>query len=202
MNNLQVLCAVYGPRECRFRSRANEEAAIVVCQYSQTTFSIPDRRNRPRGDRRGNAYSRLLERAFESVIFVNHYARSQIDMFFEVIEADGSNLAACVNVGSLALADAGITMKGLAASAECGSVDGVACADMSSREQNELVPRITVATISGNEETILVDMKNLIHQNHLPALLKMGISACAQIHACLETAVFNHVKAAHRIGDE
>ena len=140
-------------------------------------------------------------------------------------QADGSNLAACVNVGSLALADAGITMKGLAASAECGSVDGVACADMSSREQNELVPRITMATISafqrfymwlklkiqlfyhikiigGNEETILVDMKNLIHRNHLPALLKMGISACAQIHACLETAVFNHVKAAHRIGDE
>jgi exosome complex component RRP41 len=82
----QVLCAVYGPRECTYRSRANEEAAIVVCQYSQATFSVPDRRNRPRGDRRGNANSRLLERAFESAILVNLYPRSQIDIFIEVIE--------------------------------------------------------------------------------------------------------------------
>ena len=48
---------------------------------------MPDRRNRPRGDRRGNTNSRLLERAFEAVIFVNLYPRSQIDIFFEVIEA-------------------------------------------------------------------------------------------------------------------
>lgn len=82
-----MLCAVYGPHECRFRSRVKEETAIVVCQYSQATFSVPDRRNRPRGDRRSNAYSHLLERAFESVIFTSLYPRSQIDIFFEILEA-------------------------------------------------------------------------------------------------------------------
>uniref|UniRef100_A0A915M4K5 Putative exosome complex component RRP41 n=2 Tax=Meloidogyne TaxID=189290 RepID=A0A915M4K5_MELJA len=192
----KVLCAVYGPREGRIKSRIQEESAIVVCQYSQSTFSVPDRRNRPRGDRRGNTNSRLLERAFEAVIFVNLYPRSQIDIFFE---ADGGNLAACVNAGSLALADAGIPMRGLASAVECGCVDGVSCTDTSSREQSELIPRITIATVGGREEIILISLKNLVHRSHLTEFLKSAIDACAQIHSCLETAVFENVKTAHRL---
>uniref|UniRef100_A0A915LU78 Putative exosome complex component RRP41 n=1 Tax=Meloidogyne javanica TaxID=6303 RepID=A0A915LU78_MELJA len=192
----KVLCAVYGPREGRIKSRIQEESAIVVCQYSQSTFSVPDRRNRPRGDRRGNTNSRLLERAFEAVVFVNLYPRSQIDIFFE---ADGGNLAACVNAGSLALADAGIPMRGLASAVECGCVDGVSCTDTSSREQSELIPRITIATVGGREEIILISLKNLVHRSHLTEFLKSAIDACAQIHSCLETAVFEDVKTAHRL---
>ncbi|CAK5081793.1 unnamed protein product [Meloidogyne enterolobii] len=194
--NKEVLCAVYGPREGRMKSRIQEESAIVVCQYSQSTFSVPDRRNRPRGDRRGNTNSRLLERAFEAVIFVNLYPRSQIDIFFE---ADGGNLAACVNAGSLALADAGIPMRGLPSAVECGCVDGVSCTDTSSREQSELIPRITIATVGGREEIILISLKNLVHKSHLTEFLKSAIDACAQIHSCLEAAVFESVKTAHRL---
>lgn len=51
-----------------------------------TTFSVPDRRNRPRGDRRSNKFSRLIERAFETVILTESYPRSQIDIFCEVLE--------------------------------------------------------------------------------------------------------------------
>lgn len=51
-----------------------------------TTFSAPDRRNRPRGDRRSNKFSRLIERAFEMVILTELYPRSQIDIFCEVLE--------------------------------------------------------------------------------------------------------------------
>jgi exosome complex component RRP41 len=65
-----------------------------------------------------------------------------------IIKADGGNLSTCVNAATLALSDAGIPMKGLVAASECGSVDGVACADISSREHNEMVPRVTLATVS------------------------------------------------------
>jgi ribonuclease PH len=59
---------------------------------------------------------------------------------------------------------------------------------------------LIIANFSGGkEEIILVEMKNLLHRNHLNELLKMGIDACAQIHACIETAVFQNVKAAHRL---
>jgi len=137
-----------------------------------------------------------------STIICTLYPRSQIDIFCEVLEADGGILAACVNAASLALTDAGIPMHGLVAAVECGSSDGVPCADMSSREYNEVVPRITIATIGGKDKIVLVDMKNIVHKNHMPDLLKMGIDSCTKVHACLETAVLNHVREAHKIDPE
>jgi hypothetical protein len=38
-------------------------------------------------------------------------------------------------------------MRGLASAIECGCVDGVPCADTNSREQSELIPRVTIATV-------------------------------------------------------
>jgi len=197
----KVLCAVYGPQECRFRSRMNEEQCLVNCQYSQATFALPDRRNRPRGDRRGNNYGRLLERTFENAIITNTYPRGQIDIFCEVLESDGGNLAACVNAASLALADAGIAMRGLVASVECGTVDGTPFADMNAREYSEVVPRITVATLGGKEEIVLVDMTNIVHKSHIDGLLRMGLVSCSQVHACLQTAVLSRVREAHKIDE-
>ncbi|KAI1732869.1 3' exoribonuclease family, domain 1 domain-containing protein [Ditylenchus destructor] len=176
----KVACTVFGPHECRKRSETNEEACIINAQYSMATFSVPDRRNRPRGDRRGNKYGRLLEKAFESVISTALYKRSQIDIFCEVLEADGGNLAACVNAVSLAIADAGISIRGLITAVECGSVDGVPCADMSSREHMEVVPRVTIGTVDGKNKIVLLEMKNVVNETRLPALLDMGVNACKQ----------------------
>ena len=61
-------------------------------------------------------------------------------------------MAACVNVASLALADAGIPLRGLLSAVECGSADGLPCADLSSREHSELVPRLTMATVGKEKE--------------------------------------------------
>lgn len=38
-------------------------------------------------------------------------------------------------------------MRGLISAVECGSVDGTPCADMSSREHADVVPRVTVGTV-------------------------------------------------------
>ena len=56
-----------------------------------------------------------------------------------------------MNAASLALADAGIAMRGLVGSVECGTVDGTPFADMNSREYSEAVPRITIATLGSQE---------------------------------------------------
>uniref|UniRef100_A0A915D0G8 Exoribonuclease phosphorolytic domain-containing protein n=1 Tax=Ditylenchus dipsaci TaxID=166011 RepID=A0A915D0G8_9BILA len=179
----KVSCTVYGP-------------------HDMATFAVPDRRNRPRGDKRGNNHGRLLERAFESVILTGLYPRSQIDIFCEILEADGGNLAACVNAASLALADAGISIRGLISAVECGSVNGVPCADMSSRENNDVVPRVTLGTIGGTNQIVLLDMKNVVNEGRLPDLLEMGVTACAQVHACLETAILGHIKNAYNVKNQ
>lgn len=55
--------------------------------------------------------SQHLKQTFEATIKTELYPRSQIDIFVEVLQADGGNYCACVNAATLALIDAGIPLK-------------------------------------------------------------------------------------------
>ena len=44
------------------------------------------------------------------MLLTKHF-RSQIDIFVEVLQADGGNLCACINAATLALIDAGIPLR-------------------------------------------------------------------------------------------
>ncbi|CAD6194697.1 unnamed protein product [Caenorhabditis auriculariae] len=192
--NTKVLCAVYGPYEGK-ASRRVEDRCVINCQYSMTTFSGLERKKRPRGDRKSTEMARLLEKAFESVVITESFPRSQIDIFCEVIQSDGSNLAACVNAASLALADAGIPMKGLASAVTCGVIEGNPVVDLASREENDLMPRITLATICGRDEVVLVELQNRLHVDHLPTVMETAKATCADVYECLQVVVQQHLRA-------
>lgn len=195
--NTKVLCAVYGPHEPRQRSRVLDDRCIINCQYSMATFSTNERKERPRGDRRSLEFERLMEKAFEVAILVENYPRSQIDIFCELLQADGSHLATCVNAGTLALADAGVPVRGLIAATSCACAPGgVACVDVSSREETNVVPRITLATISGQDAIVLAELRNRLHRDHLLLVLEAARKATAHVHSCLEAAVLTHVTTA------
>uniref|UniRef100_F1LDB2 Putative exosome complex component RRP41 n=1 Tax=Ascaris suum TaxID=6253 RepID=F1LDB2_ASCSU len=192
--NTKVLCAVYGPHEPRQRNRTQEDRCTVNCQYSMATFSTNERKERPRGDRRSMEFARLMEKAFETAILVENYPHAQIDIFCELLQADGSHLAACVNAATLALADAGVPMRGLVAAASCAcALDGTPCADVSAREESNVMPRITIANISGMDEIILTELQNRLHRDHLIPMLQCARMAASQVHSCLEVAVSAHI---------
>lgn len=197
LGSTKVLCAVYGPHECRHHSRMNEERCVITCQYSMATFSTNERKDKPRGDRKALEFARLMEKAFESAVLTENYPRSQIDIFCELLQADGSHLAACVNAATLALVDAGIPMRGLVAAASCAcDVGGVPCVDVNAREETRIAPRITIATISGKDEIVLTELQNRLHQDHLLNLLQAARSGTFLVHACLEAAITTHVSEA------
>lgn len=70
-------------------------------------FSTGDRKKRPRGDRKSTEMSAHLRQALMAVIKTELYAWSQIDVYVEVLHADGGIYSACVNAATLALIDAG-----------------------------------------------------------------------------------------------
>ncbi len=76
------------------------------------TFSTSERKLRPRGDRKSYEFTQHLQKTFEAAILIDSYPNSQIDIFCEILQADGGNLAACINAATLALVDAGVALKG------------------------------------------------------------------------------------------
>ncbi|MFH4976029.1 hypothetical protein AB6A40_002738 [Gnathostoma spinigerum] len=197
---VQVLCAVYGPHSVRWRSRVLNDRCVINCQYSMATFSTSDRRERPRGDRRSHEYARLIEKTFRAAILTELFPRAQVDIYCEVIEADGSCLAACINAATLALVDAGVPIRGLVAATTCACAsNGTPCVDMNSREESSSVPRMTVATLSGTDELLLTELDNRLHVDYLPKVLDAIVEAAAKVHACLEKAVVDEMHSAQLV---
>ena len=65
------------------------------------------------------------------------YPRSQIDVFVEVLQADGGNYCACVNAATLALVDAGIPMRDYVCACTASLMNDVPLLDVSSLVSSE-----------------------------------------------------------------
>nr|GMC63312.1 exosome complex component RRP41 homolog [Ipomoea batatas] len=89
MGNTKVIAAVYGPREVQNRSQQINDQALVRCEYSMANFSTGDRMRKPKGDRRSTEISLVIRQTMEACILTHLMPRSQIDIFVQVIQADG-----------------------------------------------------------------------------------------------------------------
>jgi len=210
MGGTRVLCAVYGPHECRHRSRQLDDRAHINCQYSMATFSTQMRKDRPRGDRKSIEFRAHLQKTFESVILTDQYPRSQIDIFCEIIEGDGGHLAACINAGALALATAGIALKDLVSACACalvprpagGASDGggaqtVCLADVCHSEEGAGSGQalLTMACLPRTRQIVLAELEHRVHVDQLSSLLDdTQRVCCTQVHQCLVDALAAHVR--------
>jgi exosome complex component RRP41 len=93
MGNTKVLCAIYGPREARHKSKIHQDRALLFCEYSMATFSMGERRKKSKGGRKFTEYSILIQQALEKTVITSLYPRSQIDIYIQVLQADGGTIS-------------------------------------------------------------------------------------------------------------
>uniref|UniRef100_A0A224XVA1 Putative exosome complex component RRP41 n=1 Tax=Panstrongylus lignarius TaxID=156445 RepID=A0A224XVA1_9HEMI len=190
--NTKVIAAVYGPREMRSsrKSKILHDSAYLNCQYSMTTFSTTERRNRNRGDKKTTEMTINLHQALSSVIRLELMARSEINVFVEVLQADGGNYSAAVNAATLALIDAGIPLREyvIACTASLGN-GNVPMVDISHLEENIGGPTLTVAMLPLSKQIALMEMSQRFHVNFLEDVLKQAQKGCEDIYNILDTAV-------------
>lgn len=199
--NTKVLAAVYGPHEIRGGNRP-AESALVNCQYSTAVFSTSERKRRPRGDRKSMEMTIHLKQTFEAVIKTDLYPRSQIDIFVEVLQADGGNLCACINAATLALIDAGIPLRDYVTACTASLVNDIPLVDVSSLENSTGGPELTVAALPKSGEIVLLEMSQRFHLDHLEKVMDVALKGCKDIHSILDLVVQKHVKKSASFGPE
>jgi exosome complex component RRP41 len=99
-------------------------------------FSVGDRK-RPGPDRRSVEISKLTAEALNPSVFLEKFPRSTIDIFIEVLQAEGGTRCAGISAASVALADAGIPMRDMVAACAAGKSDGKVIMDLSEVEDKE-----------------------------------------------------------------
>ncbi|CAH1364711.1 hypothetical protein MTP99_001081 [Tenebrio molitor] len=192
----KVLAAVYGPHQVRgSRTKAQHDAAVVNCQFSMAVFSTGERKRRPRGDRKSTEMSIHLKQALTAAIKTELYPWSQIDVYVEVLHADGGIYPACVNAATLALVDAGIPLKEYvcACTASLANND-VPMLDISHQEEIIGGPTLTVAALPMSGKIVLMEMSQRFHMDHLQKVLDKALQGCKDIKHILDEAVRSHIQ--------
>ena len=197
MGNTKVLAAVYGPHEISpgnaIKAKARPEHALVNCQYSMAVFSTNERKRRPRGDRKSLEMTMHLRQTFQAAIKTELYPRSQIDIFVEVLQADGGNYCACVNAATLALIDCGIPMKDYVCACTSSLFNDIPLVDISSLESSTGGPELTVAVLPKSGEIVLLEMSQRFHMDHLDKVMNVALQGCQDIFNILDSEVRKHV---------
>lgn len=129
----KIFAGVYGPRDVHPRHLAKPDRGILRVYYRMATFSVHDRKS-PAPNRREREISEVIGNAIEPSLFLSLYPDSQIEVYVEVIAANGGTRCACTTAVSLALADAGIPMKTLVAGVAAGKINGKIILDLSDKE--------------------------------------------------------------------
>ena len=189
--NTKVLVAVYGPHKATSSKQGRQTDELVLnCQFSMATFSTSERKNRPRGDRKTEELAIHLRQALSASIMTELYERSQIDVYVEILEADGGTFCASVNAATLALVDAGICLREyICACTASLANDDVPLLDVSHVEEVSGGPTLTIAALPSSEKIAFLEMSQRFHVDHLPKMLKTALNGCKEISTIIDKAV-------------
>jgi len=177
----RVVAAVYGPREPTLRHVISPYRAVLRCRYHMAPFSTDDRKS-PAPSRREIELSKVIRESLEPVVMTELYPRTSIDIFMEVISADGGTRTTSITAASLALADAGIPMKDLVAAVAVGKVDGVLVLDIDQVEDNWGEADMPVAAAPSLNEITLLQLNGTLTKDEFREGLELALKGIEEIY--------------------
>jgi exosome complex component RRP41 len=186
----KVLAAVYGPRELYVRRLLKPNMAILRCRYNMAPFSVEDRK-RPGPDRRSVEISKITSEALQPAVFLEKFPRSTIDVFIEVLQAEGGTRCAGITAASVALADAGIPMRDMVVACAAGKANDQVILDLSEWEDKEGEADLPIALMPRTGEITLMQMDGHLTLEEFEQAMDLAIKGCQIIGEEQKKAIKN-----------
>jgi len=164
------------------------DRALIRCRYHMAPFSTTERKS-PAPTRREIELSKVIREALEAVVFTELYPRTTIDVFIEVLQADGGTRTAGLTAASLALADAGIPMRDLIAGVAVGKVDGVLVLDIDELEDEYGEADMPVGYAVGIDEIVLLQLNGVMTPEELRKAIQLAKRGAEQIYKMMKEAL-------------
>ena len=186
-----AIAAVYGPRKMHPQHQQNPEKGTLRCEYNMLSFSVSDR-IRPGGNRRSAEISKITEWALEPVLMLDKYPNAVVDVYINIIQANASTRCAGINAAAMALAHAGIPMKGMVSSVSIGKLDKQIVVDVSKAEEDweegEGPTDIPISFTSDGKMTH-IQLDGKITQKQLEEAIDTAKEACTKIYDIQKNAL-------------
>lgn len=184
----KVVAAVYGPREVVPRYEELPDRAIIRCRYRMLSFSTSERKS-PAPSRREIELSKVIREALEPAVLTYQYPRTAIDVFIEVISADGGTRTAGITAAALAMADGGIPMLDLVAAVAVGKIDGVLVLDINEFEDTYGEADMPIAVMPGLNKITMIQLNGVLTPQEFKQAIALAIKGIKRIYELQKEAL-------------
>ncbi|MGB9914233.1 MAG: exosome complex exonuclease Rrp41 [Candidatus Bathyarchaeales archaeon] len=184
----KILAAAFGPREMHPKHLTLPDRMVLRCRYHMAPFSVQERKS-PAPSRREIELSKVIREALEPAVFVEYYPRTGVDIFIEVLQADGGTRCASITAAALALADAGIPMRDLVAACAAGKVDDTVVLDLMDTEDKVGSADVPVAIMPNLNAVTLLQMDGILTAEEFERAVNLAIEGCKKIYAMQKEAL-------------
>jgi exosome complex component RRP41 len=184
----KILAGVYGPKEAHPRHIAKQDRAVIQCRYHMAPFSVQERKS-PAPSRRDVELSKVIRESLEPAVFLEYYPKTSIQVYIEVLQADGGTRCAGITAAALALADAGIPMRDLVVACAAGKADGKMIVDLMDTEDKVGEADVPVAFMPNLNAITLLQMDGNLSVEEFENAVGMALDGCKQLYALQKEAL-------------
>jgi exosome complex component RRP41 len=184
----KILAAAYGPREMHPKHLAQADRMVLRCRYHMAPFSVPERKS-PAPSRREVELSKVIKESLEPALFLELYPRTGVDVFVEVLQADGGTRCAAITAAALAIADAGVPMRDLVVACAAGKIEDTVVLDLYDAEDKLGSADVPVAYMPNLNAITLLQMDGILAPAEFEKAVTMAMDGCKKIYQMQKEAL-------------
>ena len=184
----EAIVSVYGPMEAHPRKIQRQDSAVLAVEYNMAPFSTTDRM-RPGFNRRSKEISKVTKDALESVVLLELYPRSKIQVNIEIISAEAGTRCVGLTAASVALADAGIPMTDLVVSVASGKINDIVVCDLNKEEDNYGEADLPMGILPNTGELVFLQMDGNLSQEEFKQAWDYNMDAASRVHEIMKRAL-------------
>ena len=184
----KILVGVYGPRDVHPKHMSDTNTGILRCRYHMAPFSVGERKN-PAPSRREVEISKVIQEALLPAVILKKFPRTAVDVFMEVLQADGGTRCAALTGASVALADAGIPMRDLVAGCAAGKAADTLILDVNNEEDQAGQADLPIGYMPNLEKITLLQLDGILNPEEFKKCIEIGIDGCKQVYEIQKKAL-------------
>jgi exosome complex component RRP41 len=195
LGNTKVIASIFGPKDA-YSSHSSppstplilaHERGSIVTKVHAAAFSSTSG-DKKRSEKKLQEWADNITVVFSSAIQLDLFPRSQIEIFVEILSADGGVLSACINAVTLALIDTAIPMKDYVMSLNCTFIQEQILLD-ANRTEERAGGHLTLAMLPRSGMLVGTFSDPKFPQERFGSMANIIEGGCKQIFQNIDTQV-------------
>ena len=184
----KILAGVYGPRDVHPKHMSDSDTGILRCRYHMEPFSVTERKN-PAPSRREIEISKVIKEALLPAVMLEQFPRTAVDVYIEVLQADGGSRCAALDAAAVALADAGIPMRDLVCACAAGKAADTIILDVNNEEDQAGQADMPMGYMPNLDKVTLLQLDGVLTPDEFEKCVETAKAGCLQVYEVQKKAL-------------